>query len=272
MSELENNHEENMAELENNHEENNQEENINYQNIYQQNINNFLINNQEDIEFKNKVLPYSFLSNYEQLKKYENGTKIVAPIYLLNKISNYENISFPIIIEHKNTKQKFTIHEFLDTIDHIYIPNYYFYKYDFLENNEEDFVILKDNLIPGTLIKLKPHDSKYLEVLNIKYFLEDNLNKYTLFLEENMELTIPYDDSFLKFTVVKCEPKNIISINEVENLSLEFEYIEENITSVNNEENGPNDNKTINSETQEKYFKDFFKNKNIKLNFKLNSK
>ena len=206
-----------------------------------------MINNQENIEFKNKILPYSFLDNYDKFKKYENSTKIIAPIYLLNKISNYENISFPIIIEHKSSNQKFTIHEFIDTIDHIYIPNNYFYKYDFLENSEEEFIILKDSLIKGTLIKLKPYDSKYLEVLNIKYFLEDNLNKYTLFLEENMELNIPYDESFLKFTVVKCEPENIISINEVENLSLEFEYIEENITNVNKDENRNIDNEFRNT-------------------------
>ena len=102
-------------------------------NRFQENINspNIILN--EDIELQMKVNPLIFYHNFENYKYYNIGKKVLAPKYLLYEMSKYENLEYPIHISINNTL--FTILDFIEDIDCIYIPTENFYNM-FMEENE----------------------------------------------------------------------------------------------------------------------------------------
>ena len=155
---------------------------------YQENIDEYTINNLEDINLACKTLPLSFYHNYERKMLYDNSKKVLVPKYILNKISRYKNIAFPIIlyIINESKKEYFGVIEFLEDIDHIYIPNNIFYNLNLVENEIYEYFILKENFVKGNYIKLQPFNEQFYEIQNVRLFLETYLKKLYILLDYDL--------------------------------------------------------------------------------------
>ena len=203
-------------------------ENIPLLNIFQQNINEPYMNFTKNINMDFKVNPLILFYDFDSYKYYNIGNKVLAPKHLLNKLSKYDNLEYPIHLEINN--KIFTIHDFIDTIDCIFIPTDTFYNLNLVDNQSVSIKILK--IIPpkATYIKLKPCNKKFYEITNIKTYLEIHFKKLYSILEKDEILKLPYGNDII---VTDCKPNNIVSINEIEELELDFEP--QNVANESNE-------------------------------------
>ena len=120
---------------------------------YQDNINDVWEMAPQNFSITSKVFPYVFHYDYEKYRLFENSNKIVASKILLYQLSKYDNLIFPIHIQIdsdyiKNGNQDdstiFTIMEFCEDTDAIYIPNNFLPEY---ENNIESDNKVKFNIV-----------------------------------------------------------------------------------------------------------------------------
>jgi hypothetical protein len=190
-------------------------------NIYQNNLNDPYISFNEDIEIDIIVNPLIFYHDYDRFKYYDNGKKILAPKYLLYKLSKYNDIEYPIHIRINNTL--FTIHDFYEDIDCLYIPTPYFYNINLIENQSISITILKNIPEKATFLKLKPMTDELYEIENIKKYLEIHLSKLYASIHKDEVIKVPYKNNYIEFTITDCKPENIVSLNEIEELTIELE-------------------------------------------------
>ena len=190
-------------------------------NLFQENINNFYSTLNEDIDLQMKVSPLIFYHNFENYKYYNIGKKVIAPKYLLYQLSKYENLEYPIHISINNTL--FTILDFIEDIDCIYIPTEKFYNMFMEENESTSIKIIK--IIPekASFLKLKPCSEKFYSLQNIKSYLEIHFKKLYPILEKNEIIKLPYGNEIIEIIITDCKPSNIVSINEIEELEIDFE-------------------------------------------------
>jgi hypothetical protein len=189
-------------------------------------MNNTTLN---DIKININVNPLVFHHNFEKYKDFNIGKKALAPKSLLYTLSGYD-IQFPIYFKINNTI--FTIYEFYEDIDCLYIPTELFYSNQLEENSLIEIDILKDIPPKGEYLKLKPKNKEFYKIQDIKCFLEHNFKKFYATLYKFEEIKLPYYDSFIEFTITDCEPSNIISLNELEELKIDFEPMDEDISGV----------------------------------------
>ena len=194
-----------------------------------------IINN--DIKINIRTNPLIFHHNYDKYKEFNVSKKVLAPNNLLYTLSGYENIKFPIYFKINDTI--LTVHEFYEDIDCLYIPTELFYDNQLEEYSIIEITILKDIPPKGEYIKLKPNNKEFYEIQDIKSFLENNFKKFYASLHKYEEIKLPYYDSFIDFTVTECEPSNIISLNEIEELKIDFEPMDKDYS--NNANNYAND-------------------------------
>ena len=167
---------------------------------YQENVNeNFKINT-EDIEFTLKVLPFTFHLNFEKLKYKNNGSKVILPKRILNELSSYENVAFPITI--KINDSYLGVHDFSDFIDEMYIPNYYFYNLNLEENEEVKISILHKPLEKATYIKIKPLDDSFYYIENKKMYLETHIKNLYNVLSEEQTINLIYGEKVIPFYIM----------------------------------------------------------------------
>tara|TARA_B110001469_G_C9644533_1_gene325218 strand:+ start:375 stop:1115 length:741 start_codon:yes stop_codon:yes gene_type:complete len=189
---------------------------------YQQNINTNQINNKEDIDISIKVLPFTFYEEQSPKLNYNNnGNKIIVPKYILYEISKYENIVFPCVFKYKNTY--FGVLEFKECIDQVYIPNHLFYGLNLTENETIDFKILNKPLEKATYIKIKPLNEEFYLIQDQKKYLETHLKNLYTTISEDTTINLIYGTQTLPLKIVECKPTNHVSIDEIEELSIDIE-------------------------------------------------
>ena len=90
---------------------------------FQDNINDSWENAPETIKQNIKCLPLIFYHDYDKYKYLEYSNKLLAPKSMLYGLSHYNNLIYPVSLKINNSDYIFTILEFIEDIDHLYIPN-----------------------------------------------------------------------------------------------------------------------------------------------------
>lgn len=193
--------------------------------IYQDNLDEPYLNFIDDLDIEIACNPLLFYHNYESMSYYDNGKKILAPKFLLYKLSKYDNIEYPIHIRINNTI--FTVHDFCEDIDCIYIPTYRFYDICLQENQITPITILKTIPPKATMLQIKPMTEEIYSIPDIKKYLEIHFTKLYASVHKFELLRIPYQRSFIEFSVTDCKPENIVSLNEIEELTLDLQPLVE---------------------------------------------
>ena len=223
-----------------------------------------------DFNVTYKTFPLVFHHDYDKYKLYENSNKIVAPKILLFHLSKYENLKYPIHLKItseyllENTQCDttiFTIMDFNEDIDAIYIPNNFYQHIDLdkliMTDNNVKFNIVNESLEKATKITLKPFKSSFYQISNPKQYLEIHLKRNYTVLRKGQIISLIFKDTFLDFDIVELsgesgesrESGEFYSIIDTE-LEVEFQqsydYVEPvsypKATAVVNDESFNNEN------------------------------
>ena len=189
---------------------------------YQDNINNNyrVLNN--DLNFSFNCLPYVFFHDYENYKHIEFTNKLILPKYILNELSKYENINYPLYFKINNYNFLFSVLEFVEDIDAVYVSNEMFRLLKCEENSLININFNNQVIDKGTKIIIQPHNSNFYDIQDAKKYFETHiLNNYSILQDEQI-ISLPHDIDRLYFNIIKCEPKSIISIIDTD---LEVEFI-----------------------------------------------
>ena len=176
------------------------------------------------LEFHGLVYPLSFFYGYDDVKLKEYSNKIILPISILDKVSNNDNIEFPLYFyfEKDGKKIYFGVEKFLPDVSDYYIPNYIF---ENLGIEYGDFMELKidfKTLNKGNKIILEPHDKEFLKVPDPKKYLETHIRMNYQCLSEDSIIRILYRNSYLDFNVKKVEPEVHVSTLDTD-IEVDFE-------------------------------------------------
>ena len=231
---------------------------------YQNNINEPYLNFSKNLKLEYLVNPLIFYHNYLDIKYYDTGKKLLVPKSFLNDISKFDDIEFPIYISINNTI--FTIYEFCDDINCIYIPTLYFYNLDLVESSIIPITILKTVPPKATYIKIKIWSKEFYNIPDIKEYLENNLKNMFAILGKKEYIKLPYYGDYIGLTITDTKPENIVCINEIEELEIDFEPINEKSTKSNNKDTEKIKDTTIVKLNNVTYYKPSTVNKTEKTN------
>ena len=188
---------------------------------YQENINDSWMNAPKMINFDFKCMPLIYYPEYDLLPDIEFSNKIIIPKTVLEKISKYEGIIYPLNFKINNSDILVTSYDFKDT-EYVYIPEQLFAN---LNLNIDGFINLSlhnVNIPKGTNVKLKPHTSNFLEIVDHKTFLETILVSNFTTLTKNQTITVKYLDQIINIDIIECQPEDTISIVNTD-LEVDFE-------------------------------------------------
>lgn len=216
---------------------------------FQNNINSFGITAPELINFNYNCYPFIY-SEYD-LEELENSNKLVLPKQILEDLSKYDELEYPLHFSINDSNILFTPSEFKD-IDNIYIPQHFLENLGIEVGNQIKLTLINKKIPKGNKIVLKPHTSNFLDIMDHKHFLEKHLVKLYSTISLGQTIIIPRDDSNILIDVLGCQPDETISIIDTD-LEVEFEepwdYKEKSAT------------KQIEKETFESCMKNFKKGK-----------
>lgn len=180
---------------------------------FQENINDNWVNAPETIEFKYRCYSMIYYQFYDDIKHLENSNKIIMPNKILNDISIYNDVLYPLHFTINDSEVMFTPSEFKEDIKEIYIPQHFIDNLGLDDIDKEYKITLVNKEIKkGTRLKIKPHSSDFLEIQDYKQYLEKNLLELYTTLTKNQTLLIPYFDKTLMIDILECDPNDIISI------------------------------------------------------------
>lgn len=172
-------------------------------------------------------------SRYNHL---ETSNKIILPQSILNKISQYDGIAYPLIFKVTGLDDFLGVAEFDATIVDVYIPKRIFQKIlSFNGYDDVDFPIhlglelYNKPIARGTSATFKVHDANFIEIEDYKSYLEHQLQRNYSILQEGLTIEIePHpllnypDGKSLKIDVIKTNPESTIMITDTD-LAIEFE-------------------------------------------------
>jgi len=184
---------------------------------YQPNINEQWRMLNDNISFDFVVKPLIYYHFYEDIKFLEFGNKILVPKTILYKLSQYDNVKFPLNIKIDNVNYVLGVHEFREDIDYIYIPNRLYLEFNFDTENEvlSKISILHETITPGSSITIKPLKNNITGIPDIEKYLTHNLKTFYSCLHVGDTIKFPHKDD-MRFEIVECVPENIISIIDVD--------------------------------------------------------
>lgn len=195
---------------------------------YQDNINNYSIEAPRVINFTLKC--YSFLYYENEIQGLESSNKIILPNTILRDLSRYNDIQYPLHFKINDSEILFTPSVFKEYIDDIFIPQHFMDNLGIEIGSQIKLTLLNYPIEKGSKVKIKPHTSNFLEIMDHKHFLERHLVKLYSTLTQGQTIKIPYQDSDLLIDILECEPNETISIIDTD-LEVDFEapydYIEE---------------------------------------------
>ena len=176
-----------------------------------------------------KALPLVYFYNYTSFKLYEFSNKCIAPKSLLYKLSKYNNLIFPIHL--KVGKEVLSIHEFIDDIDCLYIPNSV-YKDSVSAEAPTEIQIINSRIEKATKLVMKPFSSKFLTIENPKQYLEIHLKRSYSVLRQDQIISLIYQDYSIDFRIVLTEPAALVSLIDTE-IEVDFEEPYDSLNSLN---------------------------------------
>ena len=195
---------------------------------YQDNINNYSVEAPRVLDFRFKC--YSFLYLENDIQSLESSNKIILPNTILRDLSKYNDIEYPLHFKINDSEILFTPSEFKEYIDDIFIPQHFIDNLGIEIGSQVKLTLLNYQIEKGSKVKIKPHTSNFLEIIDHKHFLERHLVKLYSTLTQGQTIKIPYEDSDLLIDILECEPRDTISIVDTD-LEVDFEapydYVEE---------------------------------------------
>jgi hypothetical protein len=189
---------------------------------YQENINNPWRQAPKEINIDMPSMPLIYYPEYDLLPNLNFSNKIIVPSKVLDEISKYEGILYPLHFKINDSEMVFTPFDFKDSIDHVYIPEKIFSNLQLNFDGIVNLTLHNTEIAKGTKIILKPHTSNFLEIHDHKSFLETILVANYTALMEGQSITVNYLDSEIDIDVIKCEPETLISIVDTD-LEVDFE-------------------------------------------------
>lgn len=217
-----------------------------------------------DIIFTSKVDLLIYSQSYENLEELEYSNKIILDSNILNKLLEIDDN----ICNNKMFFKLFNdtdfgyfevyvgVHDFSANNNKIFLPN---------KIAEELFVIQDSDIkleycVPpkGSYIKLKPHSKDFYDIIDVKNILENNIQKNYPILQQDLSISIKYNNKIIELDIIECRPYEVITTDntdiEVEFVSIDEEIIESSDLSNNNiqkeeekeeKENEKSNNKSI---------------------------
>ena len=168
----------------------------------------------DSIVFTAGCAPLCHYYNYDKITCLECGNKIIMPQRMLDRLSKYENLTYPLTFEIIADKNKYIcgVYEFVAGIDHIYVPHFI---YDKIQCDIAAIRYIDTPFKNGTKVIVQPHTSNFLDIENHKVFLEQYINNYTV-LQKNTTIMLPNHNSPISsniyLNIIETEPTDIISI------------------------------------------------------------
>ncbi len=197
---------------------------------YQDNINNVSLEAPETIDFSFKCFPLIYCENETQYLECSN--KIILPSTILREISKYTEIEYPLHFRINNSEILFTPSEFKEFNEDVFIPQHFIDNLGIEIGSQIKLTLLNYKIDKGNFIKIKPHTSNFLEIMDPKHFLENHLTKRYTTLSKGQTIIIPNENSNILIDILECEPSNTISIIDTD-LEVDFEapwdYVEPKI-------------------------------------------
>ena len=188
------------------------------------------------IEYEYPILPISMCSDcYDELiYNVENSNQIIIPQHILNDLSKYNNINYPLTFSFEGINHVLSIKEIKNT-NSIYVPYRIFKKLNIEPGQEGCLQLLNTNFPKGTKVVLQACTSNFIEIENHKEYLEKELCTRYTYLTQGETITLPlpeylinFDDAsssnnFIQINIISTEPaESIYLINtdlEVETLA-----------------------------------------------------
>ena len=168
---------------------------------FQDNIDQFYKQAPEIIEENIRLLPFIMYHEYKKYLHLENSNKVIAPVSLLYKLSNFENIEYPVKFKIKDYQFVFSIFEFKEDIDVLYVPNHIISQYGINIEENQNIEIINKPLVKATSLTIKPHNQDYLKIPDIKVYLEATLKNLYTCIFKNQTLRLPYLDGAIYFDI-----------------------------------------------------------------------
>ena len=197
---------------------------------YQDNINNVSLEAPETIDFSFKCFPLIYCENENQ--NLECSNKIILPSTILREISKYTEIEYPLHFKINGSEILFTPSEFKEFNEGIFIPQHFIENLKIEIGSMINLTLLNYKIDKGHFIKIKPHTSNFLEIMDPKHFLENHLTKRYTTLTKGQTIIIPIENSNMLIDILECEPSETISIIDTD-LEVDFEapwdYVEPKI-------------------------------------------
>ena len=201
---------------------------------YQSNVNTFYKQFTHDLTFLKRAIPLTFFGDYSTYSIYETSQKILLPKEILSKLTEYENLELPIYVKINDGERIFGVLDYVDFVEHVYIPTPLFYDLNLTENEDIILSVLKEQPPKASKITLKPLSEEFYDISNVKTYLEVWLKKMRLTLHEGEIITLPYMKSTISLYIDCLEPAPIVSIHEIEEVEIDLLPMDEyaNKTSV----------------------------------------
>ena len=190
--------------------------------IFQSNLDTFYKKFDHDLTFIYKSIPLVFYIDYKPVEMYEQSHKILAPKELLTELAGYENLELPVYVKINECDQIFGIIDYIDFLDHLYIPSKTFYDLELEENSETIITILKTPPVKATELKIKPLNEEFYEIQNIKTYLEVWLKKMYITLSSGEIINLPYRNGFISLFIDECQPEPQVSIFDIDEVKIDL--------------------------------------------------
>ena len=203
--------------------------------IYQQNINDRWQLAGDTIQIVEKVLPLVFHYNYDKYKNYENSNKVLAPKSLLLKLSQYDNLKYPIHFKLNESFYRessdykdyiYAIYDYIEDIDTIFFPNEIYRSIDLDKlveyDNQVEMQIINYEIPKAESLILKPFTSNFLSIPNPKLYLEAHLRTHYTALFKNQIISTIFGKTHINIEVLDTQPESLVSLLETD-VTVDFE-------------------------------------------------
>ena len=184
--------------------------------MYQNNVSMVYKKFTKNLEFTFKALPLTFFLDYSEKKAFENSKKIIVPKSFLYELSNYEDLELPIFVKINDIDILFGIAEYVDYVDHVYIPTTTFFEFDLEENCDIQLTILKERPPNATSISIKPLSEEFYLIPNIKNYLEIMMKKMVISLTQGEIVRLPFADTWINIEIKELQPEPVVSLFDLE--------------------------------------------------------
>lgn len=161
------------------------------------------------IKMSGEFIPYCFYHNYDATDDINSSNKVLFPESFLNKLSSYDNLTYPITI--KLNDVVIGINKLISD-SYIYVPDYLCSQLDLLSCETLSFEILNYDIPKATKIKLKPYQSTFYDLLDHKSFLEMKLKKHFTHLKQGSKIAFSNGSNIIEFDILETYPEELVSL------------------------------------------------------------